>query len=39
LGEGSPLLFYKSALSIIVEAPPEAAPHPGPHPETEKDGT
>lgn len=39
LGEGSPLLFYNSALSVIVEASPETAPNPGLHPATEKDGT
>ena len=39
LGEGSPLLFYNSALSVIADAAPETAPNPGPHPATQKDGT
>lgn len=39
LGEGSPLLFYNRALSVVVEASPGTPPNPGPHPATEKDGT
>jgi flavin reductase (DIM6/NTAB) family NADH-FMN oxidoreductase RutF len=39
LGEGSPLLFYQSALSVIVGASAENPPNPGPHSAMEKDGT
>ncbi|HVB93669.1 MAG TPA: flavin reductase family protein [Acidimicrobiales bacterium] len=43
LGEGSPLLFYKSTLSLVTEAapagPPEAAHNSGPHDPMPRDGT